>query len=59
MLIYEGYTTYGYTCYGYTCYGYTYYGCTYRQGKRVLLYEGDSDDCGLQTAPIEVSGGWA
>ena len=24
-----------------------------RQGKRVLIYEGDSDDCGLQTAPIE------
>merc|ERR1712151_746888 len=24
-----------------------------RQGKRVLVYEGDSDACGLQTAPIE------
>jgi len=24
-----------------------------RAGKRVLIYEGDSDDCGLQTAPIE------
>jgi hypothetical protein len=23
------------------------------QGKRVLIYEGDSDACGLQTAPIE------
>lgn len=25
-----------------------------KQGKRVLIYEGDSDACGLQTAPIEV-----
>jgi serine carboxypeptidase-like clade 1 len=24
-----------------------------KQGKRVLIYEGDSDACGLQTAPIE------
>lgn len=24
-----------------------------KAGKAVLVYEGDSDDCGLQTAPIE------
>merc|ERR1719473_2006399 len=24
-----------------------------KAGKRVLIYEGDSDACGLQTAPIE------
>ena len=24
-----------------------------KAGKRVLVYEGDSDDCGLQTAPVE------
>ena len=26
-------------------------------GKRVLVYEGDSDACGLQTAPIQVCNG--
>ena len=31
----------------------TRYAKAIEQGKRVLIYEGDSDDCGLQTAPIE------